>query len=165
MARAVPDIDYELDLLRIRKDYVSASSSQRLHIIRLRLEDHHFGPNRLVTVVSAVEALARCLVVGREAKLKADRAKIYPKYRRCLPQTLVCTYLESRGISDLDAFFDEDNWRLFVYAVEYRNLLAHECTYLGQDKFPSLIAACEAVLEKLVQIGRVPESKRRNAAA
>jgi hypothetical protein len=83
-------------MLRIRQDYVSASSSQRLHVIRLRLEDHHFGPNRLVTAVSAVEALARSLVVDREAKVKADRAKIYPKYRRCVPETLVRTYLESQ---------------------------------------------------------------------
>jgi hypothetical protein len=42
---------------------------------------------------------------------------------------------------------------LFGYAVDYRNLLAHECTYLGLDKFPSLIEACEAVLEKLARLG------------
>lgn len=37
-------------------------------------------------------------------------------------------------------------------AVDYRNLLAHECTYLGLDKFPSLIDGCEEILEKLVEL-------------
>jgi hypothetical protein len=157
MARARPDIDYEKTLLDLREDYVAATPGQRLHVIRLRLEDHHFGPNRLVTAVSAVEALARCLLIEREAKVKADRAKIYPKYKRCTPQTLGRAYLKNRGIADPGAFFEEDNWRLFGYAVEYRHLLVHECTYLGQDKFPSLIAACTAILEKLVNLGGVSE--------
>jgi hypothetical protein len=71
--------------------------------------------------------------------------------------------LKVNGLSDPGSFFEDDNWKLFVYAVEYRNLLARDCTYLGQDKFPSLIAACEAVLEKLVQLGRVPEKRATSA--
>jgi hypothetical protein len=49
-------------------------------------------------------------------------------------------------------FFGEDTWKCFVYAVDYRNLLVHECTYLGLDVFPSLIEACEAVLNKLEKL-------------
>ena len=59
MVNAVPNLDYEAELRQIREVYISASPEMRLKIIRQRLEYHHFGPNRLVTAVSAVEALAR----------------------------------------------------------------------------------------------------------
>jgi hypothetical protein len=78
---------------------------------------------------------------------------MYRRYRDRAPKSLIEEYLRAKGKNDPKNFFGEDNWKLFGYAVDYRNLLAHECTYLGLDKFPSLIEACEAVLEKLVQLG------------
>lgn len=154
MARAVPDVDYVADLLKIRDLYIAATPRQRLAIARQRLADHHFGPNRLVTAVSAVEALARCLMQHVGANSKADLRKAYLRYKDRSAKTLVREYLAKRKISDPTAFLEEDNWKLFGYAVDFRNVLVHECTYLGFDKFP-LIAACEAVLEKLVKIGNV----------
>lgn len=153
MAHAAHGIDYVAELLKIRDTYAILTPRQRLSVIRQRLDDHHFGPNRLVTSVSAVEALARSLAMHHCARSKADLKKLYSKYRDRLPKTLVAEYLKARGIGDPTSFFGEDNWKLFGYAVEYRNLVAHECTYLGLDKFPSLIEACEAVLEKLSQLG------------
>lgn len=157
MARLVNGIDYVAELDKIRNNYVTATPRQRLSIIRQRLEDHHFGPNRLVTAVSATEALARSLAMHHRAHTKTELKKLYTKYRDRSPKTLVTEYLKDKGISDADAFFGEDNWRLFSYAVEYRNLLAHECTYLGLDKFPSLIEACEVVLSKLATLGGLRE--------
>jgi len=151
MARAAHGIDYVAELAKIRQAYASAMPSQRLAVIRLRLEDHHFGPNRLVTSVSAVEGLARSLALRAKAKTKANMLKLYPRYRDRPPKSLIEEYLRSKGITDLDGFFGDDTWKLFGYAVNYRNLIAHECSYLGLDKFPSLIEACEHVLEKLVQ--------------
>ena len=159
MARSVPYVDYVADLLQIRDSYVAATPRQRLSIVRQRLADHHFGPNRLVTAVSAVEALARCLMQHVGASSKADLRKAYPRYKDWSAKTLVREYLAGRGISDPAAFLEEDNWKLFGYAVDFRNVLVHECTYLGLDKFPSLIAACEAVLEKLVKVGNVPDRR------
>jgi len=153
MARAAHGIDYVAELLKIRETYARLAPRQRLSVIRQRLDDHHFGPNRLVTSVSAVEALARSLAMHHRAKSKTELRNLYPKYRDRAPKTLVAEYLSVRGIDDPTTFFGEDNWRLFGYAVEYRNLVAHECTYLGLDKFPSLIESCEAVLEKLSQLG------------
>jgi hypothetical protein len=153
MARAAHGIDYVAELLSIRDAYVTATPRQRFSIIRQRLEDHHFGPNRLVTSVSAIEALARSLALNHRAGTKSRIKKLYPRYRDRAPKTLVAEYLKSRGVDDANSFFGEDNWKLFGYAVEYRNLLVHECTYLGFDKFPSLIEACEAVLGKLAQLG------------
>lgn len=159
MARAVPDIDYVAQLLSVREHYVSATPHQRLSIIRQRLEDHHFGPNRLVTAVSAVEALARSLAMNHKAKSKQELKKLYSKYKDRSPKSLVTEYLTAHGITDPHAFFGEDTWRLFGYAVDYRNLLAHECTYLGLDKFPSLIEACSDVLNSLAKLGRIREKR------
>ena len=155
MARLASDIDYVADLAKIRESYVTASPRQRLSIIRQRLEDHHFGPNRLVTAVSAVEALSRSLAMHHRARTRVELKKLYATYRDRSPKTLVQEYLRDKGISDAGAFFEEDNWRLFNYAVEYRNLLAHECTYLGLDKF--LIEACEAIVSSLAKLGGVRE--------
>jgi len=159
MARLAADIDYVAELNKIRDNYVTATPRQRLSIIRQRLEDHHFGPNRLVTVVSAAEALARSLAMHHRARTKTKLKKLYAKYRDRSPKTLVNEYLKEKGISDAEAFFEEDNWRLFSYAIEYRNLLAHECTYLGLDKFPSLIEACEVIVNKLAALGSLRERR------
>jgi hypothetical protein len=155
MVRATKDIDYTAELQTVRSIYVAMTPSQRLAIIRQRLVDHHFGPNRLVTSVSAVEALARSLVMNGQAKSKPELSALYPKYKNRSPKSLISEYLSLHGIADPEGHFAEDTWRLFGYAVDYRNMLAHECTYLGQDKFPSLIKACEEVLEALVKLGRV----------
>ena len=152
MARLVPDIDYVTRLEKLRDNYVVAYPRQRLHVIRQRLDDHHFGPNRLVTAVSAVEAYARCLVLHFRAKRREDLRKSYPKYRDKSPKTLVAEYAKARGVDDLPSYFGEDNWKLFGFAIDYRNVITHECTYLGLDVFPSLIEACEAVLGKLEEL-------------
>ena len=159
MAFAAYGIDYEMELAVIRAAYVSATPRQRLAIVRQRLNDHHFGPNRLVTAVSAVEALARTLAMHAACSTKAELASNYAKYSHRKPEGLIREYLASKDVSDPTAFFAEDTWQLFGYAVKYRNLLAHECTYLGMDKFPLLIEACEEVLTALVKLGRVREPR------
>jgi hypothetical protein len=159
MVWAAKDIDYVAELLSVRSTYIGMTARQRLKVIRLRLSDHHFGANRLVTSVSAVEALARSLAMGLTAKSKPELLAIYSKYKKRAPQTLVAEYFAARGVADLPGHLGQDTWRLFGYAVEYRNMLAHECTYLGQDKFPSLIEACEEVLSALAKIGHVPEPR------
>ena len=157
MARTAHGIDYEAELAAIRDAYVCATPRQRLHIIRQRLSDHHFGPNRLVTAVSAVEALARTLAMHASCATKVEMSANYSKYRNRKPEGLIRDYLETKGIADPKAFFAEDTWQLFGYAVQYRNLLAHECTYLGMDKFPSLIEACEEIVSALAKLGRIRE--------
>lgn len=159
MVRAAKDIDYVAELISVRDTYVGMTSSQRLSIIRQRLVDHHFGANRLVTSVSAVEALARSLAMNRQAKSKADLRGLYPKYENRVPKSLVSEYFAAHGITDPANYLGEDTWRLFGYAVDYRNMLAHECTYLGLDKFPSLIEACEEVLNALAALGRLRERR------
>src|SRR6202158_3645648 len=130
MVRAAPGIDYKGNIKTMRNKYVAMSPRRRLVIIRQRLADHHFGPNRLVTAVSAVEAMARCLVIDREARPKRNRSRIYPCYRDRSPNELILHYLKRRRIADPCTFFAQNNWLLFGYAVEFRNFFAHQTHYL-----------------------------------
>ena len=54
-------------------------------------------------------------------------------------------------------YFPEDTWALYGYAVKFRNLVMHECTYLGDDKTKSLIQAAREVLEALREIAGLHE--------
>jgi hypothetical protein len=148
--------EYEQDLARLRKDYVEATPRQRYSVARQRIEHPGHGPNVLVACVAAVEGLARSLAMHREASrdvespgLKAQLSAIYPKYKRKNPEELIAQYLLDRGLAAPPDFFGTETWERFHYAIEYRNVLAHECTYLGQDRSPALIEACEAVLHRL----------------
>ncbi len=58
-------------------------------------------------------------------------------------------YLAGQGHDSPSDFFGLDTWRKFGYAVSYRKMLVHDCTYLGQDKYPNLHQACQQVLQEL----------------
>jgi len=151
------DPDFVGELQALRNTYVGATPKQRLNIIRQRVHNPQAGPNQLVTHVSAVEALARTLAMHLHAKTKADLAVLYPRYRYRNAKTLVAEYVRAQGAGEPASVFGADTWQLFVYAVEYRNLLAHECTYLARYKYDPLIQASTEVLEKLRQIAGLSE--------
>ena len=144
------------DLYEMRKVYVSGPLKGRLNIAIMRLTDHHFGPNRLVTAVSAVEAIARSIVVHDVAKKKRQTMmKSYMEYKNYSPQDLVEKALRIHGHLSVEKVFGIREWKVFGYAVEFRHLLVHECTYLSLDKFQILIDSCGMVLQKLVEGSRL----------
>jgi hypothetical protein len=143
------ELDYIAELEQIRSTYICSLPRQRLHVISQRLENPTHGPNLLVTYVSAVEALARSLAMNGKARTKAELKALYGKYRDREAKSLVTEYLSSQGKTNPADVFGSDTWRKFGYAVSYRNMLVHECTYLGQDKYPHLIEACKVVLDNL----------------
>ena len=149
--------DYLAELERIRTAYICLAPKQRLSIITKRLQNPARGPNLLVTHVSAVEALARSLAMNAKASTHAKLISIYPKYRDREAKSLVIEYLASQGHSKPNDFFGSDIWPKFGYAVSYRNMLVHECTYLDHDKYPYLIEACQVVQEQLCILARLPK--------
>ena len=64
-------------------------------------------------------------------------------------QVLIEEFLGSAKLPAPPTYFGIGTWETFLYAIEYRNVLTHECTYLGQDRSPALIEACQVVLHKL----------------
>ena len=149
------DMNYDQDLTNLRKNYVEATPRQRYSVGRQRIEHLEHGPNVLVACVSAVEGLARSLAMHCDAAmakppaLKSYLSTIYPKYKRKGPEDLIAQYLAGKGLPKPAEFFGRATWQRFHYAIEYRNVLAHECTYLGQDRSPALIEACQTVLHRL----------------
>ena len=150
--------DYDDDLAKLRKSYVEATPSQRYSIARQRIGNLEHGPNVLVACVAAVEGLARSLAmhvatpVGvKPSDIKAELSAIYSKYKWKGPEELIEQYLLDQKLPSAPDFFGSDTWERLHYAIEYRNVLVHECTYLGQDRSPSLIQACQAVLHKLAE--------------
>ena len=141
--------DYDQHLAELRKLYVEATPRQRYGIAQQRIANPEHGPNVLVACVSAVEGLARSLTMHLHASSKADLSRLYPTYKWRGPAELIEQYLSERRLPSPSDHFGDAVWERFLYAVEYRNVLAHECTYLGQDRSPSLVEACQAILHKL----------------
>jgi hypothetical protein len=143
------DAEIESHLAELRRLYVEATPRQRLSVAKQRILNPEHDPNRLIAYVSAVEGFARALCMHLRAKGKSELSAIYAEYRWRGPEDLVREYLAAKGLSAPESHFENESWDLFRYAVQYRNLLAHECTYLGLDKSPALVNACRTVLRKL----------------
>src|SRR5688572_14838467 len=137
------------DLDKLRRLYVEATLRQRLNIAKQRLNHPDHDANRLIAHVSAVEGFARSLCMHLHARTKTDLSLVYSCYRRKGAEELVAEYLGALGLGGPSKVFGSATWKMFGFAVQYRNLLAHECTYLGHDLSPSLLGACDKVLERL----------------
>lgn len=150
MAQKNAEVDYEKELHAVREIYAGSNLHQRIGIVRQRLAYKDSPPNNLVNVVSAVEGFARILLCTLSASQYGDAIAAYNAHRNDKPEDMVRSILSQQGSHDPSSFFGEDTWDLFGYAVRYRHMIIHECTYLGQDKGPSMIAASREILVWLV---------------
>ena len=138
----------------LQRAYALATPTARLRVIRQRLASAHgeMGSTRLVTIVGATEALARSLVVHAPGRPASSAEMRYRQFRCSGPLELVEEVLRLRGARPGAEHFDRDAWELFEVATRYRDLIVHECTFIGQDRHPHLIAATESVLRGLVDL-------------
>lgn len=138
----------------LQRAYAMATPAARLRVIRQRLASAHgeMGSTRLVTVVSAVEALARSLIVHSAGRPSSTAEMRHKQFRATGPLELVEEVLRLRGAGRAVLHFGQDDWDFFEVAVRYRDLIVHECTYVGPDRHPHLIAATEAVLRGLIEL-------------
>ena len=150
-------MDYEEHLSNLRKEYYEAYPGQRLHIGRQRIAYPENGPNQVVTYVSVIEGFLRSLVIWGETTSGKPSKKTYKKYEHWSVQKLFDEYLRQQRAEVTD-IIPNNTYTLVVYAIKYRNLLAHECTYLGQDKYPDIIDACEVFLCGLAKHAGIKES-------
>ena len=140
---------------QLRADYVNATPRQRLGPIVDRLLDpFHWGPNLLVTRISAVEAFARSLVVELLARsMGKAKMTVYEDVRVRNGPELVQQYLCLRGLGQAPSVFGAEQWTSYLEAAtKYRHLLLHECTYLNAAKLQELNTTCETILGKLVDL-------------
>lgn len=141
------------ELEQLRRTYAGAKPSARLAAIRQRLAraDEDGGPTRVVALVSAVEALARSLVVHAPGRPPATAHFRYQQVRSKQPTDLVEEALRLHGGRTPGDHLGAETWALFGLAVQVRNLLVHECTSVSHDKAPRLVDAAERVLESMVE--------------
>lgn len=138
----------------LHRTHAVATPAARLRVIRQRLASAHgeMGSARLVTVVSAVEALARSLVVHSAGRPASTAEMRHRQFRNTGVIELVEEVLRLRGAARGMQHFDREGWELFEVATVYRDLIVHECTSVGQDRLPHLVRATEAVLRGLVEL-------------
>ena len=138
----------------LQRAYAMATPAARLRVIKQRLAGAHgeMGSTRLVTVVSAVEALARSLVVHSAGRPASTAEMRHRQFRNTGPVELVEEVLRLRAAPRGALHFEEETWDLFEVAARYRDLIVHECTYVGQDRHPYLIAAAQEVLQGLIEL-------------
>jgi hypothetical protein len=143
-------VNHDEKLEQLRRDYYEAYPHQRWHIAKQRIENPDHGPNLLVAYVSAIEGMLRSLVIWGETPTGRPSEETYKKFKHWTVDLLFSKYLIQKGAEASDIVPDE-TYQIVNYAVDYRNLLAHECTYLGQDTYPELIEACETFLQSLLK--------------
>jgi hypothetical protein len=159
MSAGDPELDFLIAELRaLREQYICASPSQRLRVATQRVINPGAIPNLLVTNVSAVEALARSLVMHQHASSRQELVKVYGRFKSREAHTLVSDYLRSQD-KEPKAYFGDTTWAAFRLAVNYRNLLVHECTYIAVPKFNPLVRACRDVIDGLKRLARLREPR------
>lgn len=146
-------------LEKLRETYARATPQQRLHVALDRVNHPDCGPNRLIQIVSAVEGLARALLVNEIASKGDSVLRAYDQVRRLNAAALVSRCLAPDPASAIG----HESWDTFLAAVEYRNLLIHECTFLGQGRTDKLIVSSSAVFSLLARMAD-PDPKESNYA-
>ena len=138
----------------LQRAYAMATPAARLRVIKQRLASAHgeMGSTRLVTVISAVEALARSLVVHSAGRPASTAEMRHRQFRNAGAVELVEEVLRLRGAAPGLQHFERDEWELFEVATRYRDLIVHECTFIGPDRYPALIASSETVLHGLIEL-------------
>lgn len=145
-------MDYKKHLIELREAYVKASPQMRLNVALQRIKNPTCGANQIIQIVSAVEGFARSLAVHRNNLITGEEIDAaYKKLKSKGPKQIIEYICEIEKLNRAD-LFPEEQWELFEYAIKYRNLLIHECTFLGQDKFPQLIDSTLYIFEKLREI-------------
>lgn len=137
---------------QLRAAYLKSTPRQRLEIALHRMRFPDSGPNRLIQVVSAVEGLARSLVVNARVAKGETAEAAYASVRDATATTLVRDALGRHNRPEAPDAFGAEAWETFEHAVKYRNLLIHECTFLRQGYSDRLIGAASSVFGYLAAI-------------
>jgi hypothetical protein len=139
-------MNYSERLKSLRESYFKAPPQQRINVAKKRIANQQSGPDFIVTYVSAIEGLLRSLVIWNNSYTGKPSKTRYDKYKNFGVDALYREYLK---IINSETIVSDDIYELVTYAVGYRNLLAHECTYLGQDTYTGLIEACDSFLKEI----------------
>jgi len=133
----------------LRAAYMEAPPRLRLRVALDRVRNPSCGPNRLIQTVSAVEGLARALVID---ELVAQGTTVQRAYDDV--QFTNASELVEKCLGDPKHHLAAEQWDDFRTAIKYRNILVHECTFLRQGYSERFIAAASDVFDVLAAMAR-----------
>jgi hypothetical protein len=144
--------DYGKHLKGLRAAYVQATPRQRAKVALDRMKHPDAGPNLLIAIVSAVEALARALALDIEIAKGIGPRPAYGNLRNRGPIDLLSGVVAPARSTTMPGLVGAECWEEFKWAVQYRNLLIHEGTFLRAGYCNRLLDATRKVfgaLEKM----------------
>jgi hypothetical protein len=139
----------------LREAYVNASPLQRYKVALERLQNQNSGPNLLIQHVSAVEGFARSVALDLAVQAGESRERAYDRLRNIGLVPLIREHIAEKINEDPEDLFGKDEWEVFDIAVQFRNLLVHEATFLRQGYTDELIRVCRTILIKLAIIAGI----------
>jgi hypothetical protein len=150
--------DIRQELEEAHRANAAASPVARMRAIKQRLARaaNEAPANRLVATLGAVEALSRSLIVHAAGRPSSTAEMRYRQVRGAAAVELVEEVLRLYAAGEPAARFGADGWTAFALAQESRELFVHECVQLERELYAPLIAAAEAVLQALVEVGGLP---------
>ncbi len=144
--------DSQISAKELRAIYQQGTVRQRYRIAVSRIDNPHLGPSVLVNTVSALEGFARCVAVRQRISAGEDAEKVYTDLKFVGPVELLRDHVCVRFGVDPALAFGNDAWCQIDEAVEFRNLLVHEATYLHGGTCRRLIAATRHCLQCIARL-------------
>ena len=144
--------DVDLTPKQLRDLYVAGTLKQRYRIACQRIDFPQLGPSVLVNAVSALEGFSRAIAVRVLVQAGTSVQKAYQFHRSTGTIDLITKHICPWLRTTPTAAFGAKVWQQIPEAVEFRNLLIHEATFLNGGTCKRLIAASRHCLDTLAAL-------------
>ena len=144
--------DVDLTPKQLRELYVAGTLRQRYRIACQRIDFPDLGPSVLVNAVSAFEGFSRAIAVRALVQAGTPAREAYQFHRGTGTVDLITKHICPWFHTTPTAAFGARVWQQIPEAVEYRNLLIHDATFLNGGTCKRLIAASQHCLDRLAAL-------------
>lgn len=145
----------ELSPKQLRALYLRGTLRQRYRIAAQRFDRASVGPSDLVNCVSALEGFARAVAMRRLTDAGNPLKEAHDYLRNVGVVELITKHICPAYQVTPDAAFGTAIWKQIPEAIEYRNLLVHEATFLNGGTCKRLIKATLACFDALGNLAQV----------
>ena len=141
---------HELTPKQLRALYLNGTLRQRFRIAAQRVDRSTIGhPSTLVNAVSALEGFARAVAIKALLNSGTSLDEAYAYLRDVGPRDLITKHVCPAYGASPEHAFGAVAWRHIPEAIEFRNLLIHEATFLNGGTCKRLTLSALACFDKL----------------
>jgi hypothetical protein len=144
--------DTQIPPKHLRELYIKGTLRQRYGIACQRIDHPELGPSVLVNAVSALEGFSRAVAVRALVTAGTRLDDAYRYHRLTGAVDLIAKHICPAYRTTPIATFGANAWKQIPEAVEFRNLLIHEATFLDGGTCKRLIAASRHCLDRLAAL-------------